>query len=531
MRKMRRLAALLLTFIMMFGLATTVHAVDITIKQDEKVSTKSTYSAYKLLSAEKMNDNSGKYNFTVESKYETILSTVTGETEHTEIIKCIEGLSAGEEINAFAGDVYSAIKSADLDADETSKNGVISGVDQGYYLIAETTLSSTADTYSLVMLNTAGESNIEITTKEGEPTVVKFVKEVNDSTGDTSWGKSADHDVNDEIAYQLIGTVSPKYSEYESYYYSFVDTMEAGLTLLDNTVQVYVGGTTDNQGIYVEGGVNVTEQFLITTENNNLVVTANLKELTGVTITSDTKIYVLYSAKLNENALYGTPGNKNEVVLKYENDPYHKDTDGDNNPKTPNEPSNPGVTPKDINIVFTFTTTVNKVDSSNSPLKGAGFTLYKKYPAGTAGIDNDGYKEYKAFTASDATTFTFAGLDAGEYKLLETTVPSGYNKAADIIFKVEATYDTEKKPIELAGLSAKDANGSVISSTTGENVVFKVTLDETTSDLSTTVINKPGVTLPTTGGIGTTIFYVAGGILVVGAVVLLVTKKRMNAEK
>ena len=531
MKRMRKLMALLVSLMMLFGLTTTAYAVDITIKQDDVVSTESTYVAYKLLDAEKMNDNSGKYNYAINEKYRSILESATGKTEDVEIIQYIEAMvSDTDELNAFASEVYNAITAAGLEEDEESVDGVISDADQGYYLIAESVLSSDTDTFSLVMLDTAGAEDIDVNTKEGEPTLSKQVKEVNDSTGEYSWGASADHDVNDIVEYQITGTVSEKYGSYESYYYSFVDTMDDSLTLQQDTVKVYVDGTFDQDGTYKKDGTDVTGQFEIEKSEHALTVTANLKELTGVTITADSQIHVLYSAQLNEEAIFGTPGNRNTVYLEYENDPYHE-ADGDNNPKTPNEPEDPGKTPDKINIVFTFTTTVNKQDSAGEALKGAGFTLYKKYPAGTEGIDSDGYKEFKAFTAGDATTFTFAGLDAGQYKISETTIPSGYNKAADIIFEVVAEYDATKEPVELIGLSAKDASGATISSDTGENKVFKVTLDNENSDLSTIVINKPGVVLPSTGGIGTTIFYAVGGVLVLAAVVLLITKKRMSAEK
>ena len=149
----------------------------------------------------------------------------------------------------------------------------------------------------------------------------------------------------------------------------------------------------------------------------------------------------------------------------------------------------------------------------------------------TAVIEEDGYKVVKVFEAGDDTQFIFEGLDAGEYKISETAVPSGYNKAADIIFEVVAEYDTTKEPVKITGLSVQDASGKTISSVDGKDTVFKVTLDEDKSDLSTIVINKPGVTLPSTGGMGTTVFYAVGGILVVAAAVLLITKKRMSAEK
>ena len=212
----------------------------------------------------------------------------------------------------------------------------------------------------------------------------------------------------------------------------------------------------------------------------------------------------------------GATGNKNEVILKYENDPYYK---GDGDPDTPDEPEKPGETPKDINIVFTYDAIVNKVDDKDEPLEGAGFTLYK-----WVADENNWVAVGDEITG--VTTFTFEGLDVGKYKLVETTVPNGYNKAADIIFYVEATYDDTKDPVVLTDLVVKDEDGKVIS---GENLTF--TADKTEGEVETDVVNKAGIELPSTGGMGTTIFYILGGALVVIAVVLLVTKKRMTTEE
>ena len=521
MRKFKRLAAMLLALIMVWGMTTTAYAVNITLSKTDSV-----YSAYRLLTAEKLTDGSGKYNYTVVEKYAGILADITGETESGEILKYIEAMETDSaELKAFAAAVYKAIDEADLDADEVSEAGVIENADQGYYLIAETTLSDAADTYSLIMLRTAGEEDITVSTKEGKPEVVKSVKEVNDSTGETSWGKYADHDLYDEIEYQIKGTVSSEYADYKSYYYSFVDEMSDSLTLNGESVTVWVGGTVDEDGTYNKNGVEVTEQFEITTQDHKLVATANLKELTGVEIDGTSEIYVLYTATLNENAVHGKEGNENEVYLKYENNPYHE-ADGDNDPKTPNEPETPGETPKDINIVFTFKTLVNKVDAENAALEGAGFTLYK-----WNGSVWEEVEEVVGTEEDSITEFEFKGLDCGKYKLSETTIPNGYNQAEDIIFEVEAEYemDTATGKMKLVNLIAKDEQGAEISSTDGEDQQFLV--DGNLSGFSTTVINKPGVTLPTTGGVGTTIFYIAGGVLVVAAVVLLITKKRMSGEK
>ncbi len=156
--------------------------------------------------------------------------------------------------------------------------------------------------------------------------------------------------------------------------------------------------------------------------------------------------------------------------------------------------------------------------------------MYKKYdtePAGgTADPNENGYYKVTTINSTDdesISTFTFKGLDAGDYKLVETQVPTGYNKAEDIKFTVEATYDTNSDAPELKNLVIKDANNNIIS---GEGGSFNVTT--TFDNIFTTIQNFKGSVLPSTGGIGTTIFYVIGGILMVGAGVLLISRKRTD---
>ena len=504
MKNMKKFASLLLAWVMLLAMTVTASAASITI---EGGASGSEYAAYKLLDAElpTEGDTSGKYNFSVNDKYLTALQEVTGKSTSDEIVDYIADLT-DDEIRGFADAVYAKIKG--LTPDYTTDDNVFDNVDMGYYLIAETKVGDTSDTYSLIMLDTAAaneDENITVTTKEDKPTVDKEVEEKNDSEGTSDiWGESADYDIGDTINYKITGTVSSKYEDYLSYYYSFSDTMDGGLTLNKDSIKVTING------------VDVTEQFTIETTEHSFTATANLKELTGVTIEADTKIIVTYTATLNENAVSGAAGNKNEVILKYENDPYYK---GDGDPDTPDEPEKPGETPKDINIVFTYDAIVNKVDDKDEPLEGAGFTLYK-----WVADENNWVAVGDEITG--VTTFTFEGLDVGKYKLVETTVPNGYNKAADIIFYVEATYDDTKDPVVLTDLVVKDEDGKVIS---GENLTF--TADKTEGEVETDVVNKAGIELPSTGGMGTTIFYILGGALVVIAVVLLVTKKRMTTEE
>lgn len=491
MKNMRKLFAMVLAVIMVMSLATTAFAASITI---EGGASGSEYAAYKLLNATNATTAEGKeiYAYTLNQKYADVLKQVTGKTTEAEIVAYI-GAIADQSAAAqdFADAVYAAIKAAApaISADYTTASDNFANVDQGYYLIAETKVGDTTDTFSLVMLDTAGEDSITVTTKEDKPTVEKKVEEKNDSTSDDpTWGDSADYDVGDSINYTITGTVSSKYADYKSYDYKFTDTMDAGLTYNKDAKVYVVNGTTETE---------VTSQFTITNLDNGFTAYADLTKLAGVEISATTTIVVKYSATLNENAVSGTTGNKNTVVLEYENDPY---VESDGKPG--------GKTPEDTNIVFTYDVVVDKVDSDQKPLTGAGFTLYKW------DAETNAWVAVGTEVKGDAmTTFNFNKLDEGKYKLVETTVPAGYNKAADVEFEITSTLEGTT----LTSLTVTPAEK------------FTVTLDS--GKIETDIVNNAGTELPSTGGVGTTMFYVIGGILMLAAVVLLVTKKRMASAE
>ena len=242
---------------------------------------------------------------------------------------------------------------------------------------------------------------------------------------------------------------------------------------------------------------------------------------------TDKSVIVLeYTATLNEQANLYITGNTNKVALKYANDPnWQLPTDGTNPPP----PS--GETPESVVVVFTYQLIVDKVelnpnydatkdtdndgvDSENQnkykPLPGAGFTLYKEYATG------ENTTEWRAvgeeMKSEQLTTFEWKGLDDGNYKLVETTVPTGYNKAADVLFTITATHDLEGATNKLT--------------LAGDGLVL-----DRDGNLTTEIVNKPGVVLPGTGGMGTTLFYAIGGVLVLAAIVLLVSKKRMASAE
>ena len=392
--------------------------------------------------------------------------------------------------SAFADAVFAKIKT--LEPEAKTSDDKFSGVDQGYYLIAETKTGDEGDTYSLVMLDTAGNDSVTVTTKEDRPELEKKVKEKNDSTGaESDWQDAADYDIGDDVPFQLTGTVDAKYDNYGSYYYAFHDTMSDGLTFNADSVTVTVDGTAVTSGYEV-----VTEDL-----DDSCTFEVRFADLKNIeAVKAGSKVVVNYTAKLNENAVIGEGGNTNVSKLEYSNNPYGDGT---------------GVTPEDKVIVFTYNLIANKVDGNNAPLEGAGFTLYKldSTTGDYVAVGNE---------ITGVTTFYFKGVDAGQYKLVETTVPAGYNKADDLVFSVEATYDTTSDNPELKTLVVKDASGKVVSE--GTEAIFTATLR--TGAVSTDVQNLSGTELPATGGIGTKIFYTVGAIIMIVAAVLLIARKR-----
>ena len=529
MKTMHKLFALLLALIMVMGLATTAFADEteytITINNAS-----GTYAAYQVFAGDLAEDGKTLSNIVWGTGVdgEALLAALT--TEKIEVDG--EEVDNPEYIEVFkdcenAADVAEVLANYNNDADVvkafasvvgnylttvvagTGTNSVtVKGA--GYYFLKNTNVPETDGVYTRYILCVV--ENTSVTHKGSVPTLDKEVEEKNDSTDDEpTWGDTADHDVGDTINYKLTGTLSDQYADYLSYYYCFSDTMSAGLKLDVDSIKITVNG------------IDITESFTITETTNGFTAEANLKEITkgvdaegnevDVTIKASDKIIVTYSAKLTEDAKVGAEGNENEAGLSYNNNPYFE---GDGNPDTLDKPENPGETPKDTTIVFTYETIVNKVDEEGNDLEGAGFTLYKW------DVEKNDWIVVEEITGE--TTFEFSGLDEGKYKLVETTVPDGYNKADDIIFYIESTLDDENE--ELDELVVKNEADEVIS---GEGLTF--TADKTAGSVTTDVENKAGAILPSTGGMGTQLFYVIGGILVLAAVVLLVTKKRMRTAE
>ena len=512
MKHIKKLASLLLVLVMVFALATTAFAEEtaysITINNSAK---DHTYEAYQIFTG----DLSG-----------TTLSNIVwgsgvseaGQTALGDAAAKAETLKTEADAKAFAKAVAPYLTTAAGSANTvTDGKYVISGLAAGYYLVKDQdgSLTGDNDSYTEYIIQVVG--NVTATPKSDVPEVQKKVKDINDSTDTTKtdWQDSADYDIGDSIPFQLKATLADNVSSYTTYKVVFHDTLSKGLTY-NNDAKVYIDGTETN-GFTVTATVNA---------DGTTTLTVSCDDVKALGAGNSSVITVEYTAKLNENAVLGSAGNPNKVYLEYSNNP-NKSESGENHET--------GKTPEDTVIVFTYQTIINKVDSENKPLTGAAFKLEKLIKGKDGAADT--WTTVKEFTVDETTTsFTFSGLDDGQYKLTETKTPAGYNTIDPIYFVIEATHDETADAPTLKTLNAylTDANGNKQTEMKdGESVNIDLgTVDLTAGSITTTVVNKSGSELPSTGGIGTTIFYVLGGVLVLAAVVLLVTKKRMSgAEK
>ena len=515
MKHIKKLASLLLVLVMVFALATTAFAEETTYSITINNSAKDhTYEAYQIFTGDLATNKAGN----------KVLSNIvwgsgvseTGQTALGDAAAKAETLKNEADAKAFAKAVAPYLTTAAGSANTvTDGKYVISGLAAGYYLVKDQdgSLTGDNDSYTEYIIQVVG--NVTATPKSDVTEVQKKVKDINDSTDTTKtdWQDSADYDIGDSIPFQLKATLADNVSSYTTYKVVFHDTLSKGLTY-NNDAKVYIDGTETN-GFAVTATVNA----------DGTMLTVSCDDVKALNAVNSSAITVEYTAKLNENAVLGSAGNPNEVYLEYSNNP-NKSEKGNNET---------GETPKDVVIVFTYKTIINKVDSENKPLTGAAFKLEKLIKGKDGAADT--WTTVKEFTVDETTTsFTFSGLDDGQYKLTETKTPAGYNTIDPIYFVIEATHDATADTPALTVLKAylTDENGNKKTEVKdGETVNIDLgTVDLTAGSITTTVVNKSGSELPSTGGIGTTIFYVLGGVLVLAAVVLLVTKKRMSgAEK
>lgn len=387
----------------------------------------------------------------------------------------------------------------------------------GYYLFVDTTDFSKDDSYhsynSFLLMVTKGNWNVPITPKAEKPTVEKKVYDNPDGTSTGGFGSSADHAINEKFQFQLTATLPDStnraYDYYDKYSVIFHDTLSDGITYdkddeLDSVV-IKSNGNTYN--------ITDSSKYTIDTTDlesqNSFVVNIDVKACAkdaGFDLNDGATITVTYTAHLNDKAYVNTAGgstsNINKVYLTYSNNPKDESSIG----KTPES------TP-----VYVYTYQLNNTkhqDTENGPaLEGACFRLYSDEACTDQSevqlYQKDGFyypikdalgKEAVEMKSAANGTFNVKGLDAGTYYLKETKAPDGYSACKVIPVTIKADHSRNDQ-VNLEG-----------------------------SNLTNDIVNikAGGITLPSTGGIGTTLFYVVGGGLMVAAIVLLVTKKRME---
>lgn len=511
MKRVKRVLALLAAFALVLAMAVPAWADEAEATYTLTINNANgTYEAYQIFSGDLSEKEAGKKVLSnIQWGSGVDVTKVVGVNAATKA----ESLTTADIAESFAEDLVSNSKLSSVKFTAPAKNGtaVFTGLSAGYYLVKNSSIDS-GKTYTDFILEVVG--NTTANHKGDVPDVEKKVEEKNDSTGAaTTWGATADYDVDDEINFELTGTLPESYGRYANYKYVFHDTM-TNMTYKDGSVKVY----------YVKDGntnrVEISSGFASTWDNGAKKLTVTFNDLkTAVSgLAHGDKIVVTYTATLDANAVVGGNGNPNKVKLEYSNNPNGDGT---------------GETPEKTVVVFTYKTIINKVtkgtDGNNVPLAGAEFTL-SKFIASESGSDtvtvndteyhgtwNRGVTVTPTNTGNIANVFTFSGLDAGIYRLTETKTPEGYNTIDPVYFEIVATNNETK----VTSMEGKAVNGSEIS----------FTANETSGSLSADVINNAGTTLPSTGGMGTTVFYVVGGGLMAVAVVLLVTKKRMENKR
>lgn len=421
-------------------------------------------------------------------------------------------------------------------------------LDKGYYLIVDSTAAGQT-VYNPAVL--AITSDIEIKDKTDVPTLEKKVQENKKTVaGEDVYGSKfndvADYNIGDDVPFHLIGSV-PDMSQYETYTYKFTDTFDKGFDAVDTAkVKVYLSkdkkldlGNTDTS----QNDKDITQyftgdnggiQYAAATEaqgetaGTKATLTVSTKDLKkAATYSKDQPQYVIvsYTVKLNAKAEIGLPGNVNTAKLTYSNNP-DQSGQGENHPTHD--------TPEDKVIVFTYGLDVTKVDSKNgaTKLKDAEFKLYrgtdtKEYVKVDANNKVTGWttteNEGSVLKSDENGNFKVEGLDDGNYTLKETKAPAGYNLPADG-FSVTLTATTA---------NGQTWNGTANTALTG--LAVKVDQTDGTGSVDTglgaiTIKNTQGSSLPSTGGMGTVLLYVAGiAVFALAGATLVMALRRRNA--
>lgn len=592
MKLTRKLIALILCLTMVMGLATTVFADEEPHKHYIAVENNRAgyvYAAYQIFSGDV--DSTGvlsnvEWGTAIpEDQIDDMMAELTQIPEFADcttansvaaVLATAPNLMDDPMAIAF-GDVigkFATVTAGTSSFDAATGKYTIYNLEDGYYLVKNTVVPEGANTtYTRYMLKVVADVNISH--KGSFPQVEKKIVE-----GEKRLDAS-EASIGEVVTYEIVGTLPNNIDYYDTYYYLFSDTLSKGMTY-NKDARVTIDGVdvTDyfykNASAYTGTGDKYEGGTSIVVGIEDLLA-LELLETPDVDIKEDSKVVLTYTVTLNQHAVVGGfEGNPNKVVLEYDNNP-NNDGNGATNPpsKNPDEPTPPdihGKTPEDEVTTFTTELTIHKVDGAGKVLTGAEFTLtsstnvkmnvvtkykftedangeYWKLKDGsytktapvvddpaTSDVNEDTTSVYASTTVKYIVTpevtvtpvtpaaaynvtaavdenglVSFTGLGAGTYTLSETKTPTGYNTMDPITFTISFAYDNEQQRYEFSSSDRR----------------FAQDVDNT---LSVEIENVAGSTLPSTGGAGTTMLYVIGSIMFVGAAVLLITKKRMANE-
>ena len=483
--KLQKIASFILALILVLSLGITAFAAGTGSISINNANSDNVYEIYKLLDLESYDLGSGAYSYTVAPEWATFFGTAEAQTYFSVDAQGYATWIAAEDddtVAAFAkkalayakANTISPVKSSEIPGDAvlTGTTLKFSDLDLGYYLI-DSTMGA------LCGLTTTNP-HAAINAKNGEPSIDKQVKE--DST--ENWGNNNTAEIGQEVEFRVTINVHQGAENYVLH-----DKMSAGLTFKEVTkIEHVIPGvethtaTADKYTVTVPG----------TTCAHGCTFEVAFAQAFCDSLETNDKVIVYYTAIINENAVVGTDPNTNKAILEF----------GENHDHTTSE---------DATETKTYAFDLVKTDSQNKLIDGAEFKIYDAATGGNeikvVKIDDLTYRralpsETGVSIAVKDGKVRVIGFDNGTYYLEETKTPSGYNQLAE----------RQKFIISDGNLDAAFVDG-IFSTGSGVHVV-----------------NKNGTMLPETGGIGTTFFYVVGGILVAGSIVFLVTRKRMGTR-
>ena len=382
---------------------------------------------------------------------------------------------------------------------------------------------------------------------------------------------ATDENVGDEIEFTVTTTLPVFMSNYKNPMFEVSDSMSDGLKLVDGSLKMAIGEGTatepdaTSKKWQTTGDTPADIATYSSADAQHWKVAFDADYLK--TVSTPTTVTITYKAIITDAAKSVNP-ETNEAKIEYSRNPNNENDHGTDTDETKHYTfgldigmqGNEQYTTsefvkvgkdKDGNYI-----TEEKTGYSNKtaqhPLEGARFLLYKGsgdsktlYTNGTPkGTTPETYDDQtivngapvgaEYFSTDSWGRFPISGLEAGTYTLVETKAPAGYKKAADTVIVIAATYDDTTDPTKLTGYTVTIGGVQAASYTidAGTAVIEKdpATADDAGDNKTQEIVDTQGVELPSTGGIGTTLFYIIGAILVLGAGILLVTRRRMNAQ-